>query len=147
MQTFACWYVSADTGHSALREPVAKDGTPCLNVKSSNAICIQGICTVRTHNYICVIMYVVKLQPVGCDNVLESGARKDVNGVCNGNDSRTIIRNIVDYYDFGYTTINTIPVRSCDVRITEITVTPFVYLGKFLFKLYIMCNPSTKIYK
>ena len=30
-----------------IRKAVVADGTPCKSVDSSNAICVQGICTVR----------------------------------------------------------------------------------------------------
>ena len=35
----------------AIQEPVVVDGTPCDNTESSNAICVQGICTVRLMVY------------------------------------------------------------------------------------------------
>ena len=40
-----------------------KDGTPCTpcdNGDSSNAVCVQGICTVRSHAYIMwIVSYIV----------------------------------------------------------------------------------------
>ena len=33
-----------------IRQAVVADGTPCKNLDSSNAICVQGTCTVRHHS-------------------------------------------------------------------------------------------------
>ena len=42
---------SAEQNFLVIREPVVVDGTPCDNTESSNAICAQGICTVRLMIY------------------------------------------------------------------------------------------------
>ena len=39
--------LSAEENFLAIREPVVEDGTPCDNPESSNAVCVQGMCTVR----------------------------------------------------------------------------------------------------
>ena len=50
--------ISAEQNFLVIREPVMKDGTPCDNGDSSNAVCIQGTCTVRLHAYIMCIVIV-----------------------------------------------------------------------------------------
>ena len=42
---------SAEENILAIRERVVVDGTPCDNTESSNAICVQGMCTVRLMVY------------------------------------------------------------------------------------------------
>ena len=42
---------SAEEKILAIREQVVVDGTPCDNTESSNAICVQGMCTVRLMVY------------------------------------------------------------------------------------------------
>ena len=75
-----------------------------------------------------------KLQPVGCDDVLESGAQPDNCGVCNGNDSGIIkiINTLRGFGGFGYHTAGIIPVGARNVRIAEAIATSFVYIGKIL---------------
>ena len=43
--------ISAEENFLVIREPVVEDGTPCDNGDSSNAVCVQGMCTVRSHDY------------------------------------------------------------------------------------------------
>ena len=78
--------------------------------------------------------YVIKLQPVGCDNVLESGAQRDSCGVCNGDDSGATRVNdtLTGSGGFGYHTVTVIPAGARYVRIAEATATSHVYLGKLL---------------
>ena len=78
--------------------------------------------------------YVAELQPVGCDNVLESGAQRDSCGVCNGdNSSATRVNNtLTGSGGFGYHTVTVIPVGARDVRIAEAIATSYVYLGELL---------------
>ena len=75
-----------------------------------------------------------KLQPVGCDDVLESGAQTDSCGVCNGGDSGVmkITDTLTGFGGFGYHEAGVIPVGARNVRIAEATVTSFVYIGKIL---------------
>ena len=41
--------ISAEQNILVIRELVVEDGTPCDNGDSSNAMCVQGTCTVRSH--------------------------------------------------------------------------------------------------
>ena len=78
--------------------------------------------------------YYTELQPVGCDNVLESGARIDSCGICSGNDkSATRVTNtLTGSGGFGYHTVTVIPAGARNVRIAEATPTSYVYLGELL---------------
>ena len=44
-----CTSISAQQNILVIREPVVLDGTPCDNPDSSNAVCVQGTCTVRSY--------------------------------------------------------------------------------------------------
>jgi len=44
--------ISVEQNILAIQEPVVEDGTPCDNSNSPNAICVKGVCTVRSHAYI-----------------------------------------------------------------------------------------------
>ena len=71
---------------------------------------------------------------MGCDNVLESGAQKDSCSVCSGDDSgATKVNNTLTGSEmFGYHTITVIPAGARNVRIAEVTVASYVYIGKLL---------------
>ena len=121
-----------------IREPVVEDGTPCDNPDSSNAVCVQGTCTVRSHapHHIdselhCMLF---NLQPVGCDDVLESEAQPDSCGVCNGDDSgATVVTDtLTGFGGFGYHEAGVIPAGARNVRIAEATATSLVYIGKVI---------------
>ena len=77
-----------------------------------------------------------KLQPVGCDDVLESGAQPDSCGVCNGDDSgATVTTNTLTGSGwYGYYTAGVIPAGACNVRIAEATGLPWYGHYYYLFK-------------
>ena len=79
----------------------------------------------------------LNLQPVGCDDVLESGAQPDSCGVCNGDNSgaRLVTNTLTGSGSFGYYTAGVIPVGARNIRIAETTATSSVYLGKALYTL------------
>ena len=120
----------------AIRKSVTEDGTSCKISDSPNAICVQGRCIVRYHslNFTPIVSYITELQSVGCDNVLESGAHRDSCGMCNGDDSGATRVNdtLTGTGGFGYHTITVISAGACNVRIAEVTVAPYVYIGKLL---------------
>ena len=119
------------------------DGTPCDNTESSNAICVQGMCTVRLIVYTVWIdtYFEYNLQPVGCDNVLESGAQTDTCGVCNGDGSSATktTDTLTGSGGFGYHTVAVVPAGARDVRIAEAVSTSSVYLGKILNSYTAIC--------
>ena len=71
---------------------------------------------------------------MGCDNVLESGAKIDSCGVCNGDDSGATKVNdtLTGSGGFGYHTVTVIPTGARHVRIAEANASPYIYLGKLL---------------
>ena len=89
---------------------------------------------------ICIVSYCGELQPVGCDNVLESGAQIDSCGICNGHDkSATRVSNtLTGTGGFGYHTVTVIPAGARNVRIAEATATSYVYLGTSVMSNLIM---------
>ena len=66
--------------------------------------------------------------------MLESGAKPDSCGVCNGDDSgaQSVTDTLTGSGWFGYYTAGVIPVGARNVRIAEATATSSVYLGKAL---------------
>ena len=72
------------------------------------------------------------MQPVGCDNMLESGAQPDSCGVCNGDNSGAalVTDTLTGSGGFGYHTAGIIPAGARNVRIAEQTQTSLVFLGK-----------------
>ena len=76
----------------------------------------------------------IELQPVGCDDVLESGAKIDRCSICNGHDkTATRVSNTLTVSGgFGYHTVTKIPAGAHNVRIAKATPTLYVYLGKVL---------------
>ncbi|XP_070557592.1 A disintegrin and metalloproteinase with thrombospondin motifs 9-like [Ptychodera flava] len=76
------------------------DGTPCS--PDSDDICVQGLC-----------------RKAGCDHVLNSKTRKDLCGVCGGdNTSCRAISNTYDNAEYGYNTVIRIPsgAKNIDIR-------------------------------
>ena len=85
-------------------------------------------------HHITIVIYVIELQSVGCDNVLESEAQKDSCGVCNGDDSSATRINdtLTGSGGFGYHTVTVIPTGAHSIRIAEATASPYIHLGKLL---------------
>uniref|UniRef100_A0A4W4FWN8 ADAM metallopeptidase with thrombospondin type 1 motif, 18 n=1 Tax=Electrophorus electricus TaxID=8005 RepID=A0A4W4FWN8_ELEEL len=77
-----------------------KDGTPCSDHKPD--VCIDGIC-----------------QPVGCDQVLGSGATLDICGVCKGDNSTCKWYSGQYTLQHTYYPIVTVPVGARTIRIQE----------------------------
>ena len=71
---------------------------------------------------------------MGCDNVLESGAQSDSCGMCSGDDSGATRVNDTQTGTggFGYHTITVIPAGARNVRIAEVIVASYIYIGKLL---------------
>ncbi|CAG5859420.1 unnamed protein product [Menidia menidia] len=83
----------------------AADGTPCYEAGKSRDVCINGIC-----------------QNVGCDYVIDSKAKEDRCGVCNGNSSTctTVRRTFEESEGLGYVDIGLIPEGAWDILIEEV---------------------------
>nr|XP_045600397.1 A disintegrin and metalloproteinase with thrombospondin motifs 9-like isoform X1 [Procambarus clarkii] len=100
-QLFCQVYNKTRTSYLKLRNKV-EDGTPCG--PGTYDICVSGKC--RT---------------AGCDYVLNSTAKSDVCGVCNGDNSTCQVTagSVETSLPYGYTDIVTIPVGAAMIEITQ----------------------------
>lgn len=89
-------------------------------------------CKIACLHYMYELCVLLIMKPVGCDNVLNSGARADVCGVCygNGTGAKNITRTLTGSGGLGYHTAGVIPARARAIRIVKVTQTSPFYLGK-----------------